>query len=814
MSGILLNIRRKLAEIICITTSLMWICMPAPLFAASVLGLNNNLTDIPTLDVFDPNLSPLASVDLGMSGRAHRLITVDEFFADKNRNGRVDTGEILDLAFVSGRKSCAASPATNPCGEIVIIDVTSVEAPVVIGSIPMPGIIRELDIDADRKWLYAGGDSGTIPGGGSAFYVVDISNPFVRGLVDVNSDGKDDRIIWTEPFIPSSDGEVTAMRVDTDRQLIYIGTSKDPTQGSFDVFGFTPPNMACVGGRITYSRYQTNPALGLDYSSKDKMPARNIVVELKDQYNSVLATKNTTDEGTYSFSVLIPHDTVPLTVTVKSQLGDAQHPHVTVVDNTNSDALYEYSFSTTGKRGVCTNKDHNLDAEWSNPAPVSPPVFGAHYIGTREAAPFAILDTIYEVMQFVKKNAQDPGLSFPPIKVKWSQDNSDGAHYAGSDTDINDNLIYLNGTEDDDTDEYDRHVIAHEWGHYFQKRFSREDSIAGTHYGSSLLDPRVAFSEGWATAFAGMALNDPVYVDSAGPQQGNGNACSDCVNQNIEKDTDSADRVWYLPGLAGFQEEIRMDGFYSENSVQEVIWDIFDSDDCPACNPARVSDDDVLNTGMSFKWIYDAMKEQKTTPAFVTIFSFLHSLKSVVPPVALNDITDIAGRENIGDSDEFGDPFTNPIIIYTPPQFPPHAPGLYSWIPQDGSQMTTEDIEINEDIDGRKLSTYYQFSHSSNPGDSRNKLLQYRFIRFNMAVAGNIQIEVTPESVYDQASLKVFKKGELIGDAVSPGTGEKAVLSLAQSQLESNIDYVIEAGSATPSDDVQFGVRICPNTCW
>ena len=55
--------------------------------------------------------------------------------------------------------------------------------------------------------------------------------------------------------------------------------------------------------------------------------------------------------------------------------------------------------------------------------------------------------------------------------------------------------ICLVGAADQDTDEYDRHVIAHESGHYLEYYFSRSDSIGGPHALPDQLDLRVAFGE-------------------------------------------------------------------------------------------------------------------------------------------------------------------------------------------------------------------------------------------------------------------------------------------------------------------------------
>ena len=74
--------------------------------------------------------------------------------------------------------------------------------------------------------------------------------------------------------------------------------------------------------------------------------------------------------------------------------------------------------------------------------------------------------------------------------------------------------IFLVGAADQDTDEYDRHVIAHEFGHYLEHRFSRSDSFGGPHALTDQLDLRVAFGEAWGSAFAGMVTGQPVYVDA------------------------------------------------------------------------------------------------------------------------------------------------------------------------------------------------------------------------------------------------------------------------------------------------------------
>lgn len=64
-------------------------------------------------------------------------------------------------------------------------------------------------------------------------------------------------------------------------------------------------------------------------------------------------------------------------------------------------------------------------------------------------------------------------------------------------------------------------VLLHEFGHYIAANYSRDDSVGGPHFVGQPLDPRFAWSEGWAT-FAGIAVGTawfgrpmPLYWDIA-----------------------------------------------------------------------------------------------------------------------------------------------------------------------------------------------------------------------------------------------------------------------------------------------------------
>ena len=239
-----------------------------------------------------------------------------------------------------------------------------------------------------------------------------------------------------------------------------------------------------------------------------------------------------------------------------------------------------------------STRNLNADAGWGT----------IGYVRDRVAAPFAILDPIFDTLQEFEATA--PGTNFPQADFNWSAanvsaqgDNSDGD--IGSSSYTGNGQIFILGEANQDIDEYDQHVVVHEWGHYFEDLLSRSDSIGGGHSLSDRLDARLAFGEGFGNAIAAIGNDDPIYRDSGGNQQSLG------FNFNIEGATNAIN-----------------DGWFSETSVQEILYDIFDSD-----NDAG----DTVSLGLGA--IIDALTstEYKEITVFTTIFSFMDIMRDQNP---------------------------------------------------------------------------------------------------------------------------------------------------------------------------------------
>ena len=257
---------------------------------------------------------------------------------------------------------------------------------------------------------------------------------------------------------------------------------------------------------------------------------------------------------------------------------------VSVHDNQGSSSIASYPVYVAVSNSFETDQDRSItltiESGWT----------GSGYTETRASGPFAIVDSMVEAMLKVGDSME---LTFRPLEVYWSPVNSTsniGTSFYTQGT------VFILGKEDEDTDEFDAHIIVHEWGHYFQDVLSRDDSLGGPHGSGDILDPRVAFSEGWANALSGLVLGDPDYKDTAGTDQNGG---------------------FYLPLEEGFPSSVVSitSGWFSEDSVGEIVTDLFD-----ATNDAADADNVSLAlTEMTKALVGDV----KTSPVATTIFSLL-----------------------------------------------------------------------------------------------------------------------------------------------------------------------------------------------
>jgi len=374
------------------------------------------------------------------------------------------------------------------------------------------------------------------------------------------------------------------------------------------------PGVITVGGKVTYDFVPHNDnQFGLNYSATTVNAGRGLVIELLDSNNLILATTNSDNLGNYNFSV---ENNKLVKVRVKAQLLRTQLPswNFKVTDNTNSNSIYAMDGNLVAVSDATAVRNLHAPSGWT----------GTGYTQSRVAAPFAILDSV--LLGVEKVVAAGNSGDFPPLELRWSINNkaADGeldlgeigtSFYSGS-------AIYILGDENNDTDEYDRHVILHEWGHYLESEFARSDSIGGDHVYGDKLDMRVAMSEGFANAFSAMMLDDPNYRDASGLQQ------TDGFTNNVSR------------------KNHIVRGWYSEASVQSVLYNFYTSDNG--------------KTARNFTDIFKVFNSTGYTEsaAMNSIYVFADELRNLTPAQITNFNT-LLLEQNIEITNAFGEGESN-----------------------------------------------------------------------------------------------------------------------------------------------------------
>jgi hypothetical protein len=317
--------------------------------------------------------------------------------------------------------------------------------------------------------------------------------------------------------------------------------------------GDGPPPPVCgtgtasvtISGTAQFESVPINSSNGaLNYAGITPRPIRGAVVEILCGF-TVMATTETNESGQYSAAIA---PSTPITVRVKAQLLRPGAPawNFRVLDNTNSSALYVLD-SAPVSGNASTTVNLVAGSGWN----------GSSYATTRASGPFAILNTVYEALQ--KTLTAAPAQVWPALDIYWSANNRPGSSCGFTQGCIGTTSfgsvsgapsMFVLGLANLDTDEFDSHVVAHEFGHYLQDAVSRDDSTGGSHGSADRLDMRIAFSEGWGNAWSGIALNDPIYRDSSGASQ----------SQGFTLDVSASPSAPL--------------GWYREMSVAKVVWDV------------------------------------------------------------------------------------------------------------------------------------------------------------------------------------------------------------------------------------------------
>lgn len=525
-----------------------------------------------------------------------------------------------------------------------------------------------------------------------------------------------------------------------------------------------------MSGTITFDRVPHAAGGSLNYGAIVAAPARGVTVQAMTG-TTVLTSAVTNAAGVYTLTV---NASTNVFLRVRAEMiktGAAPTWNFSVINNTAAlTPVYFFdTTATTSGTAATQTRDVRLASGFDTSGAVT---------GARTAAPFAILDAVYNSYNLVLGAA--PALAFPALTLAWSPSNTTAGGDTGTAapcaadgtvgyTHYRVQFICVLGQVNVDTDEYDSDVINNAFAHYFFDQFSRTDygyidGYPGATTAGDLLDMRVAFVEGFANAFAGMAEGS-AFTNSYGTNQGAG------VAFDLESGTATNP------------------GWFSAGSVQSILYDLYDS-----------ASDGADTVSLGFGPLYDVLVGSAGTYRSgvpqVSIFSFVTALKAANAASATG-ISAIVDAQGITGTtiDAYGSTEThNPDTAHPGDVLP-----VYTALVLDAAAVTVCNTEV-----------YGLF----------NKLSVRRFLSFHLATGASLRFNATntDTSASPPASdpdFRLYGAGGVLVDLGTSGVqGTETFPALAQPPLVLAAgDYVLElsefnfeVGNSDPADRACFNV--------
>jgi hypothetical protein len=319
-----------------------------------------------------------------------------------------------------------------------------------------------------------------------------------------------------------------------------------------------PARAVSVQGTILYQKVPATER-GLDIEHPVSVPLPGVVVEIRAPDGPTLLAQGVTDDqGGYRLEV--PDGTAQARLLVWAVSNRVQ------VQNPATGSLYRVG---SGPIDL---------ANWP-PSSTIPD-------SDRSSGPFNILATLWRANRLLEQI--EPGLPLAdlPLWIYWSTTRTEGAYQEGP-------VLYLNGSREEDSDEFDDSMILWLYGSYLLEQFSRSDSPGGESYLGERLDPRLAWHKGWMYFFPQAVLGSPLFVDTYGF---------------------NGEETFYLDLDEDLLDE-DAPGYWSIYTVSSFLWDVF--------TPGSAADGHL---GLGLGPIWRVMREQFPQQAFPYLISLADGL--------------------------------------------------------------------------------------------------------------------------------------------------------------------------------------------
>lgn len=310
--------------------------------------------------------------------------------------------------------------------------------------------------------------------------------------------------------------------------------------------------------------YDTSSFNGLTAISSNR-PIRHAEVEVLDRDGNLIQCGHTDASG--QFSLTVPNSSDTFTVQVNSR-GNNSYVNTSVKMCPEENVYYSVSTTTSLTQNtsvtlpVATVNDNNVTG-------------GA----------FNIFDQIVDANAFLKAQVGSgcPSpyadcTSFtvaPKVDIYWEKGFNPNAYFGSFDVGSS---FYLKGhrrlfllggingdVDNSDTDHFDNSVILHEYAHFLEDVYSKSDSPGGAHSANAVIDPRLAWSEGFANFYQAVVTDEAYYVDTFGNFNGNNNYVGFSINLEDQRNS-------YIDKPLNPKE-----GNFREFSVSRYLMDLVDT---------------------------------------------------------------------------------------------------------------------------------------------------------------------------------------------------------------------------------------------
>jgi len=440
---------------------------------------------------------------------------------------------------------------------------------------------------------------------GALFFIVNAAAPAVG---DKDPAAVNPRTILMEPEIVSAEAG---------RRVVDPATVDAASISETDDPCFT------VSGRVLRTEVRINSAGAVTTTGE---PVANAVIEMREEdtlFDDSYGTMLTRSDGSYSFSFCdddgVFDDELELYVRLRAELRDGSFSVVEIVDSSWIDETYEFDSGIIESEGGKYTINFNLDMT--------------------KSAIFNIADAVWMAWRFwnVSGGDSDGSKYFDhSAEVHWEPGyGDDGSYYQPTWSEI------TIADDASDPDEWDDSVIMHEWGHMADDYHGCDDNPGGEHSVDQLIDPELAWGEGYPDYWQSAVRRANSYTDAQFYMDRNGMGTINQVNLETFDST-------------------RMDSQLTGNhefAVAAMLWDLTDTNNdgrVRGGNPATGPWDTVSNDHRQIQRVYTGETFESNGDIFddtCTAFVYLLSWAAMGLP------TDAATAEAVVKNVNIANPF-------------------------------------------------------------------------------------------------------------------------------------------------------------